>query len=165
VPIVVVQHMPPGFTRPLAERLNAQSKLSVTEGRDGLRLRPGLVVIAPAGKQLTLRRSAGEVEVLLSADAEASLHVPSVDCMTASVADVYGSAAIGVILTGMGQDGVAGLRRIKEAGGYVVGQDAASCVVYGMPRAAALAGVVDRVAALEDVAPALCELTGVSLVG
>ena len=159
VPIVVVQHMPPGFTRPLAERLDAQSQLRVVEGRDGATLRKGVVVIAPAGKQLRLGRSNSEVEVQLYDDGGSSLHVPSVDAMTASVANVYGSASIGVILTGMGQDGVIGLRRIKEAGGYVVGQDAGSCVVYGMPRAAALAGLVDRVVTLDEVAPTLCELT------
>ncbi|MGZ3499601.1 MAG: protein-glutamate methylesterase/protein-glutamine glutaminase [Vulcanimicrobiaceae bacterium] len=159
VPIVIVQHMPPGFTRPLAERLDAQSQLKVVEGRDGVALRKGLVVIAPAGKQLRLHRATSGVEIALHEDGGSSLHVPSVDVMTAAVAQVYGSASIGVILTGMGQDGVVGLRRIKEAGGYIVGQDAASCVVYGMPRAAALAGLVDRVVALDEVAAALCELT------
>lgn len=90
-----------------------------------------------------------------------SLHVPSVDVMAASVGEIYGPAALGVILTGMGQDGVAGLRVIKERGGYVVGQDEASAVVYGMPRAAAAAGLVDRVVALDAVSRTLCELTGI----
>jgi two-component system chemotaxis response regulator CheB len=97
----------------------------------------------------------------LSDDDGRSLHVPSVDVMTASVADIYGEGAIGVILTGMGQDGVVGLRTVKQRGGFVLGQDAASCVVYGMPRAAAQAGLVDRVVALEDMPAAICELAGV----
>lgn len=159
LPIVVVQHMPPGFTRPLAERLNAASALPVGEAVDGSIVHKG-VLIAPAGQQITLRRTTGDdVEVVLSADMSRSLHVPSVDVMTASVSETYGAATLAVILTGMGQDGVIGLRRVKERGGYVVGQDAATSVVYGMPRAAALAGLVDRVVALDDVATTLCELT------
>lgn len=160
-PIVIVQHMPPGFTRPLAERLNQSSKLTVLEGADGMVLRKGQVIIAPAGRQLTLRRSYGsdEVEVHLRDDDGHSLHVPSVDVMTASVADVYGGATLAAILTGMGQDGVVGLRKVKDRGGFVIGQDAATAVVYGMPRAAAQAGLVDRVLPLDQIAPALCELT------
>ncbi|MDQ2872594.1 MAG: chemotaxis response regulator protein-glutamate methylesterase [Candidatus Eremiobacteraeota bacterium] len=159
VPIVIVQHMPAGFTRPLSERLNAQSAVHVVEAHDGLRLQPGLAAIAPAGRQLRLQRSPAGIEVVLSDDDGGSLHVPSVDAMTESVAHVYGGASLGVILTGMGQDGVAGLKCIKQAGGYVLGQDEESCVVYGMPRAAALAGLVDRVVSLDEVAPVLCELT------
>ncbi|MBV9270297.1 MAG: chemotaxis response regulator protein-glutamate methylesterase [Candidatus Eremiobacteraeota bacterium] len=162
VPIVIVQHMPAGFTRPLSERLNAQSAIEVLEGKDGMVVCQGRAIIAPAGMQLRVRRSLGEVEVALSPDDGSSLHVPSVDVMTESVADTYGAASIGVILTGMGQDGVAGLRRVKEFGGYVVGQDAASCVVYGMPRAAAAAGLVDRVVPLDQVAGVLRELTDLS---
>jgi two-component system chemotaxis response regulator CheB len=160
VPIVVVQHMPPGFTRPLAERLDAASQITVVEGSDGLALQPGTAVIAPAGKQLRLRRSLGSVLVALSDDASRSLHVPSVDVMTSAVGEVYGAGALAVILTGMGHDGVAGLRVIKERGGFVLGQDEQSSVVYGMPRAAAVAGLVDRVVALQAVPRALCELTG-----
>lgn len=161
-PIVIVQHMPVGFTRPLSDRLNAQSALDVHEAQDGMVLRPGLVVIARAGQQIELHRGKHEVEVVLRADEAHSLHVPSVDVMTAEVAQAYGRASLGVILTGMGQDGVIGLRSLKAAGGYVVGQDEATCVVYGMPRAAAMAGLVDRVAALAEVPPVLCELLNAS---
>jgi two-component system, chemotaxis family, protein-glutamate methylesterase/glutaminase len=160
IPIVVVQHMPPGFTRPLAERLASTSRIAVTEGAEGMPLAAGSAVIAPAGKQLRLHRTAGAVRVALSDDDGRSLHVPSVDVMTASVGEVYGAGALGVILTGMGHDGVQGLRIIKERGGYVLGQDEASSVVYGMPRAAAAAGLVDRVVPLDGVVRALCELTG-----
>ncbi len=162
VPIVIVQHMPPGFTRPLAERLDAASKIEVVEGTDGMPLAAGTAIIAPAGKQLTLQRLRGAPAVKLGDAAARSLHVPSVDAMAASVGEMYGAGALGVILTGMGQDGVAGLRVIKERGGYVVGQDEASAVVYGMPRAAAVAGLVDRVISLDAVSRTLCELTGVS---
>ena len=162
-PIVVVQHMPQGFTRPLADRLNSSSNLTVVEGQDGMVLAKGTVIVAPAGMQLTLRRASGaQFEVALAADDGRSLHVPSVDVMTASIADAYGTGTLAVILTGMGQDGVLGLRRVKDAGGFVLGQDAATSVVYGMPRAAAQAGLVDRVLPLDQMAPALCELTNTS---
>ena len=160
IPIIVVQHMPPGFTRPLSERLNATSAIDVVEGESGMVLRPGVAIIAPAGKQIKLHKVGRHVEVLLDDDRVNSLHVPSVDVMAASVADAFGSGTIGVILTGMGHDGVEGLRRVKELRGHVIGQDEASCVVYGMPRAAALAGLVDRVLPLDDIAGILCELTG-----
>ncbi|MEO6913783.1 MAG: chemotaxis response regulator protein-glutamate methylesterase [Candidatus Baltobacteraceae bacterium] len=162
IPIVIVQHMPAGFTRPLAERLDAQSHIRVLEGHEGMILRAGLALVVPSGKQLHLARSGGEVEVRLVPDRDHSLHVPSVDVMIAEVAQIYGSRSLGVILTGMGQDGVAGLRELKTRGGYVVGQDEASSVVYGMPRAASVAGLVDRVAALDDIPPLLCELTNTS---
>lgn len=160
-PIVIVQHMPPGFTRPLADRLNQSSHISVVEGAEGMILRKGQAVIAPAGRQLVLRHVYGsdEVEVQLRADDGQSLHVPSVDVMTASVAEMYGHGTLAAILTGMGQDGVVGLRKVKDLGGFVIGQDAATAVVYGMPRAAAQAGLVDRVLPLDQIAPALCELT------
>jgi len=163
-PIVIVQHMPPGFTRPLADRLNQSSKIAVAEGEEGMVLRKGQVIIAPAGRQLVLRRAYGsdDVEVQLRADDGHSLHVPSVDVMTASVAEIYGAATLAAILTGMGQDGIIGLRKVKDCGGFVIGQDAATSVVYGMPRAAAQAGLVDRVLPLEEIAPALCELTNTS---
>jgi two-component system chemotaxis response regulator CheB len=160
IPIVIVQHMPPGFTRPLAERLDATSKIDVVEGADGMPLAPGLAIIAPAGKELRLRRGSGGARVVLGDAPHTSLHVPSVDVMASSVADVFGAGSLGVILTGMGHDGVAGLRVIKARGGFVLGQDEATSVVYGMPRAAAVAGLVDRVVPLHVVPRALCELTG-----
>lgn len=164
LPIVIVQHMPPGFTRPLAERLNASSQITVVEGSDGMILRAGEAVIAPAGRQLHTRRMYGsdKVEIALADDDGRSLHVPSVDVMTASVAETYGAGTLAAILTGMGQDGVVGLRKVKDRGGFVVGQDATTSVVYGMPRAAAQAGLVDRVLPLDAIASALCELTNTS---
>lgn len=162
VPIVIVQHMPPGFTRPLAERLDAASKIDVVEGSDGMPVSAGTAIIAPAGKQLRLRRTMGTTTVTLGDDGSRSLHVPSVDVMAASVGETYGAGAVGVILTGMGHDGVQGLRVIKERGGYIIGQDEQSSVVYGMPRAAAVAGLVDRVVSLDAVPRALCELTGLA---
>lgn len=155
--VLVVQHMPIGFTRALARRLDTISKVRVREGRDGMALEAGAVVVAPAGKQLALRKSGQSVALRLHDD-EDSLHVPSVDALVSEVADAYGNASIGVILTGMGQDGTAGLRRLKSCGGYVIGQDEATSVVYGMPRAAALAGLVDRVAPIGEIPEILCGL-------
>ncbi len=160
IPIIVVQHMPPGFTRPLSERLNGSSQIAVVEAQNGTILRGGTAYIAPAGQQLTLRRTPLGVEIVIGPDIAKSLHVPSVDVMAAAVGETFGAGALGVILTGMGHDGVEGLRVLKGAGGFVVGQDEASSVVYGMPRAAAVAGLVDRVVSLSDVARTLCELTG-----
>jgi len=163
LPVLIVQHMPMGFTRPLADRLNASSKLAVHEAVNGMILEAGTALVVPSGKQADLRRRAGgETEIRLVDDDGTSVHVPSVDHMTAQVADAYGRAAIGVILTGMGQDGVRGLRKLKERGGYVLGQDEATCVVYGMPRAAAKEGLVDREVPLDDISPILVSLAGVA---
>jgi len=164
LPIVIVQHMPRGFTKALADRLNGASQIVVVEGEAGMRLEKGTAVIAPAGQQMTLRRNGRSVEVHLEDDVVKSLHVPSVDVLAASVGETFGSAALGVILTGMGHDGVIGLGVIKKNGGYIIGQDEASAVVYGMPRAAAAAGLVDRVVALSDVARTICELAGAAYV-
>jgi two-component system chemotaxis response regulator CheB len=159
VPILIVQHMPLGFTRPLSERLDAQSKVGVVEAADGMTMEPGRAYVVPSGRQSTLERSRGGTVIRLVDDDGSSIHVPSVDAMTEAVAGRYGSQAIGVILTGMGQDGVAGLRKLKAKGGYVIGQDEQSCVVYGMPRAAERAGLVDRELPLAEIPGALCELT------
>lgn len=158
-PIVIVQHMPLGFTRPLSERLNAQSKINVVEAADGMPLEAGSAYVIPSGRQSALERSHGHTVVRLIDDDGSSLHVPSVDVMIDAVAERYGAHAVGVILTGMGQDGVQGLRKLKARGGYVIGQDEHSCVVYGMPRAAEKAGLVDRVLPLSEVPGALCDLT------
>lgn len=159
VPIVIVQHMPIGFTRPLSERLDAHSAIAVVEAAEGMALRPGHAYVIPSGRQAGLAREKGETVVRLREDDGGSLHVPSVDIMAEAVAERFGAQAIGVILTGMGQDGVAGLRKLKGRGGYVIGQDEQSCVVYGMPRAAERAGLVDKVLPLSEIAAALCDLT------
>ena len=163
LPVLIVQHMPMGFTRPLADRLNASSKIAVHEAVNGMILEAGTALVVPSGKQLDLRRRGpGETELRLVDDDGSSLHVPSVDHLTSQVAQAYGKAAIGVILTGMGNDGVRGLRELKERGGYVLGQDEATCVVYGMPRAAAKEGLVDREVPLDEISPFLVNLAGIS---
>jgi two-component system, chemotaxis family, protein-glutamate methylesterase/glutaminase len=150
--ILVVQHMPAGFTKPLAERLAARSALPVREAVDGEPVAPGQVLIAPAGMHMKLAKRGGRPRVSLDEEPRTALHRPSADVLMASVARHYGPRAMGVILTGMGADGVAGLTAIRAAGGRTLAESEESCVVYGMPKAAIEAGVVDREVSLEEIA-------------
>jgi two-component system, chemotaxis family, protein-glutamate methylesterase/glutaminase len=150
--IVVVQHMPLRFTGPLACRLDALSELSVKEAEADDVLRPNHVLIAPAGRHLLLRRSGNLVRVALNDEPPQSGHRPSVDVMMQSAAKVFGPRCLGVIMTGMGSDGVSGCAAIRAAGGYVLGQDEASSDIYGMNKAAHQAGHVDRQFSLDDAA-------------
>jgi len=148
-PILVVQHMPLGFTRSLAERLDQKSALVVREARDGEPPQPGRVLVAPAGRHLKLRRVQGEPRLWLDYEPLDALHRPSVDVLMQTAARVYGPAVMGIILTGMGSDGVEGLRAIRAAGGLTLAQSEDSCVIFGMPKAALEAGVVHRAVPLE----------------
>jgi two-component system chemotaxis response regulator CheB len=152
VPVLVVQHMPIGFTRSLAERLDQRSDLMVREARDGEPLAAGRVLIAPAGRHLKIHRVQGEARVLLDYEPLDALHRPSVDVLMQSAARTYGAAVLGVVLTGMGADGMEGLRSIRAAGGRTLAESEDTCVIYGMPKAAIEAGVVHRVAALDRIA-------------
>jgi two-component system chemotaxis response regulator CheB len=151
-PIVVVQHMPPQFTGPLASRLNKVSPLSVREAVEGDLLQPNCVLVAPGGKHLELVRRGSRVKVIIRDGEVVSGHKPSVDVMMTSAAKVYGPNCLGVIMTGMGRDGVKGCSAIRSAGGYVLGQDQASSDVYGMNKAAYLEGNVDQQFSLQDAA-------------
>jgi two-component system, chemotaxis family, protein-glutamate methylesterase/glutaminase len=150
--VVVVQHMPPGFTRSLAERLNARSEVPVREAQEGDTIEGGTVLIAPAGSHMKVRRRGTAVKVVLDEEPRGSLHRPSVDILMASVAQVYGPRSLGVVLTGMGTDGVEGLRAIRAAGGRTLAESEETCVIYGMPKAAVEAGVVDRSVPLDRMA-------------
>ncbi len=151
--ILIVQHMPPGFTASLAARLNSVSAIEVREARQGDRIEPGLVLIAPAGQHLTVMRSTGtRLTVQLGNEPAHSLHMPSADVMMLSAASVCGASVMGVILTGMGADGAQGLKAIHQMGGFNLGQDEASCAVYGMPKACAQMGILNRVTSLGRVA-------------
>ncbi len=151
-PIVVVQHMPPHFTRPLAWRLDALSQLTVSEAAQGDLLEPNRVLIAPGGKHLEVRRSGASVKAVIRDGPPVSGHKPSVDVMMASVVDAFGGDCLGVIMTGMGRDGAAGCAAIRAAGGLVLGQDEASSAVYGMNKVAYVEGNVDRQFALDEAA-------------
>lgn len=140
--VVIVQHMPPGFTNMYANRLNNQCKVVVKEAEDGDKVVPGQVLIAPGDKHMRLRKKGGSYVVECKTGEKVSGHCPSVDVLFQSVAETAGKDAIGVILTGMGRDGAAGLLQMRNAGALTVGQDQASCVVYGMPKEAFNCGAV-----------------------
>ncbi len=152
-PIFIVQHMPPIFTRLLAERLQSLTKLRVREAAAGMVVEGGNVYIAPGDYHMTVARKGTSYVIQLNqAEPENSCR-PAVDVLFRSVADVYGGAAMGVILTGMGQDGLRGIERLRAEGSYIVAQDEASSVVWGMPGAVVNAGLADSVVDLRCVVP------------
>jgi len=149
--VLLVQHIPRGFTRSLAERLDARSAVPVREARDGDVVGPGTVLVAPAGIHSRVVRRTGQVELVLDEEPRDALHRPSANVLMVSVAEVYGPLAVGVVLTGMGSDGTEGLRAIREKGGLTLAESEETSVIYGMPKAAIEAGVVRRVVPLEGV--------------
>ncbi len=155
VPIVIVQHMPPHFTRSLADRLNALSQIRIAEAEQGMRLEPGSALIAPGAHHLIFRNTASGVTVSTPEEPAATLHRPSVDVMFRSANDIYPGRVLSVVMTGMGKDGLEGVRAIKQSGGKALIQDEESCVVYGMPKAVADAGLADAALPLDGLAAAL----------
>ena len=151
----IVQHMPPHFTRTLAERLNSISKVHVKEAEHGEAFEPGKVLIAPGGKQMAFSNNGSRVTIEISDGPADILYRPSVNIMMTSAATAFQGPLLGIIMTGMGKDGVEGLKHIRSKGGYVIGQDEESCVVYGMPRAAHEVGLVDSMLSLDNIAVAL----------
>ena len=152
VPVLIVQHMPPTFTEMLAQRLNKVSALDVREAVAGELLAPGQVRVAPGGLHLTLARTPEGVITTTNEDPPVNSCRPAVDVLFASAARVYGSATLGVVMTGMGQDGLVGSRAVKAAGGHVVVQDAETSVVWGMPRFVAEEGLAEAVLPLDQLA-------------
>jgi two-component system chemotaxis response regulator CheB len=151
VPIVMVQHMPPLFTRLLAERLTCHSDVPVREGSDGTVLCSGQGWIAPGDFHMTVKRAGGHATLELNQDPPENSCRPAVDVLFHSVAEVYGGAALAVIMTGMGSDGVIGCRHIHERGGQIIIQDEASSVVWGMPGAVYTSGLADAVYPLDQL--------------
>ncbi|MBE2169162.1 MULTISPECIES: protein-glutamate methylesterase/protein-glutamine glutaminase [unclassified Cobetia] len=149
--ILVTQHMPPGFTRSFAERLNGLCRIAVKEAAHGERILPGHAYIAPGDAHLTLSRSGANYVVTLDQRPPVNRHRPSVDVLFDSVARVAGRNAVGVILTGMGRDGARGLLQMREAGAHTIAQDEQSCVVYGMPREAVELGAAESVLPLSRI--------------
>ncbi|CQR71506.1 Chemotaxis response regulator protein-glutamate methylesterase [Sporomusa ovata DSM 2662] len=149
--IVIVQHMPPGFTKSLAERLNSLSAVTVKEAEHNDVVCPGLVLIAPGDYHMLLAKEGGKVLVKLNQNPPISGHRPAVDPLLESVARIFGSKAIGVILTGMGHDGTKGIQAIKHQNGKTIAEDQSTAVVFGMPKSAIEAGVVDRVAPITGI--------------
>lgn len=158
VPIVIVQHMPPVFTKSLADDLNQRCQLRVYEAFDGQEVRAGQILIAPGGKQMKLFRDRDRVAVHITDDPPENSCKPSVDYLFRSVVAAYGPKSLAVIMTGMGNDGASGCRLLKARGGQVVAQDEASCVVFGMPRQPIEEGIVDVIAPLDRIASEIVQL-------
>ncbi|MGA9979668.1 MAG: chemotaxis response regulator protein-glutamate methylesterase [Candidatus Sulfotelmatobacter sp.] len=153
-PVVIVQHMPEVFTRAFADRLNQECSIEVREAQDGDRLQTGLALIAPGNRHMLVNRSGEELVVQVADGPQVSRHRPSVDVLFRSIAASVGARAVGVIMTGMGDDGAQGLCEMKAAGATTIAQDEASCVVFGMPREAISRGAVNMVMPLEEIAGA-----------
>lgn len=152
VPLVVVQHMPAGFTGPFARRLNSLSQIEVREAKQWEAVRSGTVYIAPAGWHTNVVSTSNRPRCIhLSHSPEGTLHKPSVDVTMKSVAEAFGSHVLGIILTGMGSDGLSGMTAIRDAGGITLGQDEASCAVYGMPKSCAQRGVLHAQLPLSEI--------------
>ena len=150
--VLIVQHMPPGFTRSLAERLNSLSDVQVKEAEPNEPIRPGWVYIAPGDHHMRVERNGGQKILRLSQDPLIGGHRPAVDPMFDSVAQTYGKQTVAVLLTGMGHDGAQGMKKIKENHGFTIAEDQSTSVVFGMPKSAIELGVVDRVVPLQAVA-------------
>lgn len=150
--VVIVQHMPPGFTKMYADRLNDQCLISVKEAQTGDLVLPGQALLAPGDKHMRLIKVGGQYQVECKAGEKVSGHCPSVDVLFESVANVAGANALGIILTGMGGDGSKGMLKMHEKGAVNIGQDEASCIVYGMPKVAYEIGAVDYQVSLSNIA-------------
>jgi len=157
-PIVIVQHMPEVFTRAFAERLDRECTIRIAEARDGERLQSGQALIAPGNLHTLIERSGTGLAVKVVEGPLISRHRPSVDALFRSVANSAGANAVGVIMTGMGNDGAQGLWEMKQAGAVTIAQDKATCVVFGMPQEAIIKGAVDFVLPLDQIAPRALEL-------
>jgi len=153
--IVIAQHMPAAFTGPFAKRLDGVCQVNVKEAETGDRLMPGHVFIAPGGKHLKLHQRVSRVEIEITTDPVEALYKPSANVLVASAAEAVGRRALGVILTGMGSDGMEGVKVLKQKGGRALAQSDASCVVYGMPKAIVDAGLADEIVDIEEMAQAI----------
>ena len=156
--VVVVQHMADGFIEGLASWLDDMCALPVSVGASGRRLQPGTVTVAPSGLNLIVHK---ELRVTTEPPPRSQYHVPGIDATFSSIADVVGSRAVGVLLTGMGRDGASGLKRLRDVGAFTLAQDEATCAVYGMPAAAMALGAVDRQLPLCDIGSAIRQLIAV----
>ncbi len=156
VPLAIVVHMPVGYTELYARSLNDVSQLEVIEAHEGVLLRPGRALLAPAGRHLSFVGSpTGEVSAHLDVHPLDTPHRPAVDVLFQSAAEVFGSRVLGIVMTGMGSDGTMGAARIKERGGTIFAEAEETCVVYGMPRSVVEAGLCDRIVSLHELANAL----------
>ncbi len=164
VGVIISQHMPPTFTKSLAERLDSLSPLSVREAKDGEPILAGSVLIAPGGQHLTVRRVQGRICAYVT-DKPDTLYKPCVDVSMHSVAEIYGGEAISVMLTGMGSNGVHGARAMKGKGGLIIAQNEETCVIYGMPRAVIEAQLTDIILPIDQIAGQLVNILSSSFAG
>jgi len=155
--VVITQHMPPGFTRSYAARLDGLCRISVKEAQDGERILPGHAYIAPGGLHLSVERSGANYIARVHEGEPVNRHRPSVEVLFKSAARVVGPNALGIMLTGMGADGAKAMKELRDAGSYNYVQDEATCVVFGMPREAINAGAAHEVLPLQQIAPKLIE--------
>ncbi len=153
--IVIAQHMPPAFTGPFAKRLDGLCKIRVKEAEPGDRLAPGQAFVAPGGKHLMIDQKISRIDLVITPEPAEALYKPSANVLIASVADGVGQRGLGVVLTGMGSDGLEGVRALKAKGGRALAQSDATCVVYGMPKAIVDAGLADEVVDIDDMAEAI----------
>lgn len=159
VPVCIIQHMPPMFTQALAESLGSKSKIKVVEASNNMRLLPGYAYIAPGGKQMKLVKDVDSSgTIIITDDPPENNCKPSVDYFFRSVANNFPSKSVAAILTGMGSDGTIGLRLLKRQGCHIIAQDEASCVVFGMPRSAIEAGVVDEILSIDKIIPRIIDV-------
>jgi two-component system chemotaxis response regulator CheB len=163
--IVIVQHMPEGFTAAFADRLNQLCEIEIREAKDGDTIEPGLALVAPGNWHMLVRGKGKGYAVEVKAGPQVCRHRPSVDVLFRSVAQSVGPNALGVILTGMGDDGAEGMLEMKQAGAFNLAQDEASCVVFGMPNQAIKRGGVDRTLPLNAIAPLLMKISSEGMPG
>ena len=153
VPILIAQHMPPAFTGPFAERLNQLSNIKVKEAEDGEPLKKGTVFIAPGGGHMKVRRKGmAETCIAISKDSGEYIYRPSVDVLMLSIVESFSAYVLGIILTGLGNDGEKGMGAIKDKGGKTIAESEETCVVYGMPKAVVNAGIADKIVPLDEIA-------------
>ncbi|GAB6038746.1 chemotaxis response regulator protein-glutamate methylesterase [Fundidesulfovibrio butyratiphilus] len=153
--IVIAQHMPAAFTGPFAKRLDGVCQLTVKEAQTGDKLLPGMVFIAPGGRHLKIHNRTSKIEIEVADEPREALYKPSANVLVTSVAEGVGRRALGVILTGMGNDGMEGVKVLKQKGGRALAQSDSSCVVYGMPKAIVDAGLADEIVDIDDMAQAI----------
>jgi two-component system chemotaxis response regulator CheB len=160
-PIVIVQHMPPMFTKSLADDLDRHCAIAVREAEQGQPLCAGTALVAPGGKQMKVVASASGPVVQLTDDAPERNCRPSVDYLFRSLAELYGARTLGVVMTGMGDDGTEGCRLLANRNASLIAQDAASCVVYGMPKSVVEAGYIEQVVPLSGMAAEICRIADI----
>jgi two-component system chemotaxis response regulator CheB len=159
--VLIVQHMPPGFTKSLAMRLDGLSEINVKEAEDGDILKPGWAYLAPGDFHMSVSKTSADYQIALNQEKPMTGHRPSVNYTMNSVADCGHKRLIAVMMTGMGSDGSIGISRIKTGGGKTIAQNEATCVVYGMPKAAVTAGAIDKIVPLNEIAKEIIKFTGV----